>query len=127
LGRFLSASGVPVRATQAPSAAVPVWKSRAPLTASTFYFLPQGSIRPAGWLKRQLRIQADGLSGHLDETWADVGPSSGWLGGKGEWWERGPYFLDGLVPLAWLLDDARLKAKAQRYIDWTLDIRRRTA
>jgi len=61
------------------------------------------------------------LSGHLDETWPDVGPNSGWLGGTGESWERGPYFLDGLIPLAWLLDDARLKAKAMRFIDWTLE------
>ncbi len=83
--------------------------------------LPLGSIRPAGWLERQLQIQAKGLSGHLDETWPDVGPDSGWLGGKGESWERGPYYLDGLVPLGYLLDDAGLKAKAQKYIDWTLD------
>jgi hypothetical protein len=96
-------------------------RNRAPLASNAFYFLPLGSIRPGGWLKSQLQIQASGLSGHLDETWADVGPDSGWLGGGGESWERGPYFLDGLVPLAWLLDDARLKAKAQRFIDWTLD------
>src|ERR1019366_820397 len=95
-------------------------KNRAPLAASAFYFLPLGSIRPSGWLKAQLEIQANGLGGHLDETWADVGPESGWLGGTGESWERGPYFLDGFVPLAYLLDDAHLKAKAQRYIDWTL-------
>ena len=67
-----------------------------------------------------MQIQANGLSGHLDETWDDVSSNSGWLGGTGESWERGPYFLDGIVPLAYLLDDARLKAKAQRYIDWTL-------
>ncbi len=85
-----------------------------------FTLLPLGSIKPTGWLKNQLRIQANGLSGHLDETWADVGPTSAWLGGYGESWERGPYFLDGLIPLAWLLDDARLIAKAQKYIDWTL-------
>jgi len=72
-------------------------------------------------LKEQLETQAHGLGGHLDETWADVGPNSGWLGGTGESWERGPYFLDGLVPLAYLLDDSRLKAKAQKYIDWTLN------
>ncbi|MFC5863342.1 glycoside hydrolase family 127 protein [Acidicapsa dinghuensis] len=94
--------------------------NRAPLTPNAFYLLPLGSIKPQGWLLRQLQIQATGLTGHLDETWADVGPNSGWLGGTGESWERGPYYLDGLVPLAYLLDDAKLKAKAQRYIDWVL-------
>ena len=98
-----------------------VVKNRAPLAASAFYLLPAGSIQPRGWLAAQLRIQANGLGGHLDETWADVGPTSGWLGGKGESWERGPYFTDGLLPLAYLLNDAALKAKARRFIDWTLD------
>ena len=98
-----------------------VVRNRAPLADNTFYMLPLGSIMPAGWLKRQLRIQANGLSGHLDETWADVGSNSSWLGGTGEAWERGPYYLDGLIPLAYLLDDAALKAKAQKYVDWTLD------
>jgi hypothetical protein len=96
-------------------------RNRAPLASSAFYPLPLGSIRPQGWLLRQLHIQASGLSGHLDETWADVGPNSGWLGGTGESWERGPYFLDGLIPLAYLLDDAGLKAKAQKYVNWTLE------
>ena len=96
-------------------------KNRAPLRPNAFYPLPLGSIRPGGWLRKQLEIQAAGLSGHLDETWADVGPNSGWLGGTGESWERGPYFLDGLLPLSYLLDDERLKAKAQKYIDWTLN------
>jgi uncharacterized protein len=82
--------------------------------------LPLGSIRPRGWLKSQLQLQANGLSGHLDETWPDVGATSGWLGGAGESWERGPYYLDGLIPLAYLLDDERLKAKAQKFIEWTI-------
>jgi hypothetical protein len=85
-----------------------------------FQLLPLGSIRPTGWLRDQLQIQADGLSGHLPEAWPDVGPTSGWLGGSGESWERGPYFLDGLIPLAYLLDDARLKATAQRFVDWAI-------
>jgi uncharacterized protein len=108
-------------ATDASRESLSVVKNRAPLAANAFYPLPLGSVRPAGWLRRQLRIQADGMGGHLDETWPDVGPNSGWLGGTGESWERGPYFLDGLVPLAYLLDDVRLKAKAQKYIDWTLE------
>lgn len=70
-----------------------------------------------GWLKEQLVVQKSGLTGHLEEIWPDVGENSGWLGGDGESWERGPYYLDGLVPLAYLLADADLKAKAKRWIE----------
>lgn len=91
-----------------------------PPQKTAFTPLALGSIKPLGWLKSQLHTQADGLSGHLDETWPDVGGNSGWLGGTGESWERGPYYLDGLLPLAYLLEDDKLKAKAQRFIDWTL-------
>ena len=117
-------ASLPLNRLVASSAGAPqtsAIQNRSPLTPNAFYFLPLGSIRPRGWLQGQLQIQASGLSGHLDETWADVGSNSGWLGGTGESWERGPYYLDGLVPLAYLLDDARLKAKAQKYIAWVLD------
>jgi hypothetical protein len=96
-------------------------KSSSKLAPTAFTELPLGHIRPTGWLRRQLRIQADGLSGHLDEFWPAVGPESGWLGGPGESWERGPYFVDGLLPLAWQLADEGLKAKAMRFVDWTLN------
>lgn len=119
---FGAACALPARSLFAATGALPAptLKDRAPLYSSAFFALPLGCVRPAGWLRRQLEIQANGLSGHLDETWSDVGPNSGWLGGAGESWERGPYFLDGLIPLAYLLDDSRLKAKAQKYIDWIL-------
>jgi hypothetical protein len=91
------------------------------LTPPVFSALPLGSIRPRGWLLDVLHTQADGLSGHLGEVWPDVGAGSGWLGGSGESWERGPYYLDGLLPLAYLLDDSRLKSISQRFVDWILE------
>ncbi|MGD0783659.1 MAG: beta-L-arabinofuranosidase domain-containing protein, partial [Candidatus Aminicenantales bacterium] len=87
------------------------------LAEPKFRPLPPGAIRPLGWLGRQLRIQADGLSGHLDEFWPDVGQSK-WFGGPAEGWERAPYWLDGVIPLAWALDDAPLKARIAHYVDF---------
>ena len=51
--------------------------NRAPLTSNNLTELPLGSIKPEGWLKEQLRTQADGLSGHLYEVWEDVGENCG--------------------------------------------------
>src|SRR4051812_45258848 len=84
------------------------------LQALAFEPLPLGAIRPTGWLEKQLRIQAGGLSGHLDEFWPDIRDSA-WIGGKAEGWERVPYWLDGVVPVAYLLDDEALKAKVKRF------------
>lgn len=81
--------------------------------------LPLGSIKPGGWLHSQLRVQAEGLSGRLDEFWPDV-KDSAWIGGKAEGWERTPYWLDGFVPLAYELDDPKLKEKVHKYFDYIL-------
>ena len=94
--------------------------NRAPLTPNTLSPLPLGSIRPEDWLADQLRTQRDGLTAKLDEAWADVGDACGWLGGEGDGGEHAPYYLDGLVALAWTLDDEALKAKARRYVEWIL-------
>src|SRR5262245_8770373 len=99
-------------------------QAHASLASPALIPLPLGSVKPRGWLASQLRIQADGLSGHLDELWADVGPNSAWLGGTGENWERGPYFVDGLVPLAYLTQEPRLIAKAEHWMRHILDSQR---
>lgn len=93
--------------------------SRVGLGAPAFVPLPLGAVRPAGWLLRQLRIQAEGLTGHLDEFWPDVAQSQ-WFGGSAEGWERAPYWLDGAIPLAWLLDDATLKARITSHVDYII-------
>ncbi|NLR66297.1 hypothetical protein HGH92_18465 [Chitinophaga varians] len=86
--------------------------------------LPLGTVKPRGWLLHQLQIMRDGSSGHLDEVHNKIKNDNGWLGGKGDGWEETPYWLDGAVPLAYLLDDAALKQKVLRYINWTLDHQR---
>jgi len=61
-------------------------------TSGRFAFLPLRAVEPLGWLREQLQIQASGLSGHLEEVWKDVGPGSGWLGGKAK---AGKPYQDG--------------------------------
>lgn len=82
--------------------------------------LDLGTVKPGGWLRDQFLVQKNGLTGHIEEIWPDLGPDSGWLGGAGESWERGPYYLDGLIPLAWSLGDEPLKQKAMKWVEWML-------
>lgn len=79
-------------------------------------FYTSDELKPEGWLKRQLEIQAEGLSGNLDKVWPDV-RNSMWIGGDAEGWERVPYWLDGFIPLAYLLENEDMIARAKRYID----------
>ncbi len=79
-------------------------------------FYTTDEIKPLGWMKKQLEIQANGLSGNLDKMWPDV-KDSAWIGGNKEGWERVPYWLDGFIPLAYLLDDEDMKIRAKKYID----------
>jgi hypothetical protein len=95
-------------------------KSDSVLNSPVFAELPLGAIKPTGWLKAQLTLQAEGLGGHLDEFWPDI-KNSAWIGGRAEGWERTPYWLDGAIPLAFLLDDERMKAKVKRYVEYILD------
>ena len=94
--------------------------NKAPLMTNTLSPLSLGAIRPEGWLRAQMEAQAKGITGKLREIWPDVGNGCAWLGGEGDSWERAPYYLDGLVSLAWGLDDEQLKASAMDYIEWIL-------
>lgn len=86
-------------------------------------FYTGNKIKPSGWLYRQLRIQADGLSGNLDKVWRDI-KDSAWIGGSCDGWERVPYWLDGFIPLAYLLDDGDLKKRAELYVSAILSRQR---
>ncbi|MCF8226915.1 MAG: glycoside hydrolase family 127 protein [Bacteroidales bacterium] len=64
----------------------------------------------------------DGLTGHLDQYYSEVvGKENGWLGGNGDGWERGPYWIDGLLPLAYILEDEKLLEKALPWVEWSLE------
>ena len=95
--------------------------NRQPLLQKDYIELPLGAIRAEGWMEEQLIRMKKGMTGHLDRLYEPVmGMRNGWLGGDGDVWERGPYWIDGLLPLAYILDDETLKKKVKPWVEWTL-------
>ena len=82
-------------------------------------FYTTKELKPQGWLRRQLEIQAEGLSGNLDKVWPDVRDSA-WIGGNREGWERVPYWLDGFIPLAYILENEDMIKRAKTYVETIL-------
>src|SRR5262245_61665065 len=83
--------------------------NRAPLQTSPFVKLPIGSITPRGWLRDQLILEANGMTGHLDEIsrWCDL-KTSAWADPEApekEGWEEAPYWLKGFGDLGYALKD----------------------
>ncbi len=79
-------------------------------------FYTSKELKPSGWLRRQLEIQAEGLSGNLHKIWPDIRDSA-WIGGDREGWERVPYWLDGFIPLAYLLENEEMIETVKKYIN----------
>ena len=99
-----------------PHSLAPAPPTTAGLAPVAFDPLPVGSIRPTGWLKSQLLLQADGLSGHMALFWDDI-VKSVWIGGR---YKEGdglnedlPYWANGFVPLVFLLKEERPELAAQ--------------
>lgn len=103
----------------------PYVNNRFPLERKPYIELPLGTIKPTGWLKEMLLRQSKGMTSHLDSLYPEVmGHRNGWLGGDGDQWERGPYWIDGLLPLAYIMDNESLKKKAQPWVEWALQSQR---
>ena len=91
------------------------------LIETPYQELPLGAIKPKGWLLEMLVRQKDGSTGSMDKQYPLVmGSRNGWLGGDGDQWERGPYWVDGLLPLAYILQDKALIAKVKPWIEWSI-------
>ena len=95
------------------------------MNAMKFNSLPLGQVQAQSWLKNQLLLQAENMTAPFETLSPDCKSEgddrSGWLGGSGESWERGTYYVRGLIATAYVLDDAELKEQAQKWIDWTLE------
>ena len=74
-------------------------------------------INLSGIHKDLLDKQGNGLSRVIGEMFPDLSDKSAWLGGNGEAWERGPYYIDGLIPLAYLLNDDELINLANKWVE----------
>ncbi len=95
--------------------------NREPLVKKAYAELSLGEVKAEGWLLEQLIRMRDGMTGNLDKIMPTVvGERNCWLGGDGDAWERGPYWIDGLLPLAYLLDDNSLKERVKPWIEWTI-------
>ena len=102
--------------------------NRAPLAPSPFVKLPIGAIRPGGWLRRSLEIEADGMTGHLTEISRFCrADDNAWLSPEGKGhsgWEELPYWLKGFGDLGYVLKDERITQESRKWIEGILASRR---
>ena len=98
--------------------------NREPLAREYFVKLPVASVRPGGWLRRQLDLQRDGLTGHLDEIsiWLSKDDNA-WLRKDGQGkhgWEELPYWLKGFANIGYVLGDRAMIERAKFWIEAVL-------
>jgi hypothetical protein len=91
---------------------------------SPFLKLPIGSITPKGWLRHQLELEREGMTGHLEEIskWCKF-EGNAWASADGEGhsgWEELPYWLKGYGDLGYVLKDEQIIKNARKWIDGVL-------
>lgn len=102
--------------------------NRVPLAPNPLIKLPLGSIRPEGWLRRQLELEAKGFSGRLEEI-SQFCKYEGneWTSpaGHGKFgWEEVPYWLRGYIDLGYVLQDPVIIKRAGEWVEAVLKTQR---
>ena len=102
--------------------------NREPLLPAPLLKLPIGAIKPQGWLRKQLELEAKGFFGHLPELSRFLEKDDNpWLkpDGEGEkFWEEVPYWLKGYGDLAYVLGDEKMIAEAKLWINGVIATQR---
>ncbi|KAJ7451471.1 hypothetical protein B0H11DRAFT_313277 [Mycena galericulata] len=92
-----------------------------PLEPFQYMELPLGAVKPSAnsWLQNQLLAQANGLHGNLQNFWPSV-QTSAWLGGSdySSLHEGGSYWLNGIIPTAFQLEDQRLLGDIAHWVNY---------
>lgn len=98
-------------------------------TYNCFDEVPLTEIKPAGWLEKLLKTQAEGLTGHIGEAGYPY-DTPGWgaeklseIIGFDEWWpyEQTGYWVDGALRCGYLLGDEKLIAEARKSTSFVLE------
>ena len=98
--------------------------NRDPLQPTPLIKLPVGTIRPEGWLRKQLQLQIEGFHGHLGEISRFlVKENNAWLdpSGSGDHgWEELPYWLKGYCNVGFVLRDETVIQESQLWLEAAL-------
>jgi hypothetical protein len=90
---------------------------RAPLLATAYVKLPFGAVRPQGWLNTQLNLQANAMTGHVDEFYSPLST----LAGTNRTIEYLYCFYEGQMALAYLMNNSTLITKARANVDYIIN------
>jgi len=116
-----------VKVVPAPAvpASTPLYTgNREPLLPSPFIQLPIRSIIPKGWVRHQLELEAQGMTGRLPEIskWCKF-EGNAWADPRGQGhsgWEELPYWLKGYGDLGYVLNNPEIIKNARKWIDAVL-------